>query len=345
MQQFDNANIEDQLLNDHNLEPSTPGFPLQTPPPTRDSRRKPQQPRLPDFATPPTIRKRPMSSSGGGGGPAVSPDLFNYNTDASPFPFTPLQFSPPQGYPPPGEPMTAPAQHGNVFWDAHSFPNFEPTFPTIAEDPFSSTPAPAAQHFSFSSPAPLMHHRYAASESYQGAPLHPHLRPQTARPMTAGPMHAIPAGINPNVLRASQSFTGQPETFRPIVAAPSTPYATQKAALQREKSARAKKAAARPSLRRANTDSTVSRSESPLKRQKSNANPPMGTFTATPRRREVVLTIDEHGHASTKVIGDPLPPGSYSLAATDEEESDDGVEGSISVASDAQAAIKELRKK
>lgn len=346
MQQFDSANIEDPFTSDHNLDPLTPGFPLQTPPPTRDARRKPHQPRLPDFATPPTIRKRPMTSSGGcEGGPAVSsPDLFDYNTDASPFPFTPLQFSPPPGFAPSG-PTTAPAQHGRVFWDSQSFPNFEPTFPTIAEDPFSSTPAPAAQHFSFSSPVPLIHHQYAASESYPGPPLHSHMRPQTARPVTAAPMHSIPAGINPNVLRASQSFAGQTETFRAIAAAgPSSPYATQKAALQREKSARAKKSAGRPSLRHANTDSTVSRSESPLKRQKSNPNPPMGTFATTPRRREVVLTVDEHGHASTMVIGDPLPPGSYSLAATDGEESED-VEGSVSASSDAQSAIKELRKK
>lgn len=340
MQQFGDTNIDDTFLMDADVGGTTSGYPLQTPPPTRDStKRKPHQPRLPEFATPPTIRKRPAPRPTTAG-IQQSPNTFNYAPEASPFAFSPLTFSPPTtvGFAQSG-PVSAPVHTNHVFWDPASFSSFQPTFPTIAEDPFTATTPTAPQAVDFSSSNPVVH-RYAASESFAAPPIPPHVRPQTAQPSTGPPMHSLPAGINPNVLRASQVAPGQTETFR-AAATGSTPYATQKAALQRERSVRSKKG---PGLQRSTTDLMLARSESPLKRQKSNAHPPLASFTTTPRRREVVLTVDERGNASTQVVGEPLPPGQYSFT-TEEEGSDTDRDGSVSVSSDAQAAIRQIRHK
>lgn len=346
MQRFDDAHLSESFSNTADMPPATPAFPLRTPPPTRgSSKRKPQQPRFAEVSTPPTIRHAPPPSLSAAPGP--SPYM---SFDASPFPFSPLHFSPhAPGFAPSG-PVTAPAQQQHVFWDPNAYSSIEPAFSGFQEDPFVSQPA-VSQSFNFSSPMPV-NHRYAASESFpQPPPIH---RPQTARPSTALPMKSPPSVINPSMLYTNQS-SFLPSQRRQTVSearplAPptrTTPYATQKELLQREKADKLRRTSGRPGLQRSATESQlISRSESPLKRQKSNAHPPLSVSPTKPR--EVVLEIDEHGHASTKVVGEPLRPGRYSvspLAVQQEEDTEDDDVGSEKAVSDAGAAIRQIRKR
>lgn len=66
------------------------------------------------------------------------------------------------------------------------------------------------------------------------------------------------------------------------------------------------------------------------------------------KRREVVLEIDEHGHASTKIVGEPLRPGRYSvspLAVQQEDDTEEDDAFSEKTVSDAGAAIRQIRKR
>lgn len=309
---------------------STPAMQMQTPPPTRDAstKRKPQQPRLPEFSTPPTIRRMSAPHDAWSNTPLPS-DHMTF-AEMSPFAYTPLQFSPfvpATGFAPSG-PMTAPAYtNQSVFWEPNSNHTYDPTsFTSVDDDPFGPGFGSATNSFTFASSPPTQH-RYSNSDNFlvQYPVPRDATRPQTAIPaarnqqakQTYSSASSSQVGIDPSVLQGvagmntqDSSFTKQPppgtaQSFR-------QPYQHQMESLQREKAERADRAASFSLQQPAPSFNTTTSSRGGLRRSLTDSK--IRSSTAAQRKKLAPkMNTGATNNAAPGIIQDYIPRDSSPL--------------------------------